>query len=139
MNTLINESLLDARVKRAREFAQRIATGQVDGDLELEFFFRSRLSMFYRIPIFDSYFKDLTLDQLVFECELIRLLQQDGEKQGSEALSENKEEASAMFDDWAEGDQKEWVDQSVTPDMTDGEFDQEAARFMKTGKFKGEE
>jgi hypothetical protein len=78
----------------------------------------------------------LTLDQLVFELECIKLSIKSGTEQTSDLLSENKEEASKMFDDWSKEDEGQWVDEPIQNPMSDEEFQKEAARFMQTGEFK---
>jgi hypothetical protein len=130
MNTFF-EGDLERRIERAKELAQRIVSNDTHGFEESMLAWRFILARHYNLPLFHEYFLERTIDELILEVELLNAVSQSGEQHGSKLLSENKEEAEALFDDWIEEDMK-------APPMSEPEWEATSKQFMETGKFKGE-
>lgn len=126
------EPFLEERIESAKALARRLADGIIETVDEFELSICIFLSHHYGIPLFDKYFEDRTLDDLIFEAEVIKL-QTDGGPRGSNMLKDKPEEAAGMFDDWIEEDAKD------SAAMAQNEaFLQDAQKFMETGDFIGE-
>lgn len=118
-----NKEEFEGRQALAKELAQRIYSNNIDTEEELVLSLHWILSSYYKIPLFSDYFKGRSLDQLILECELIRLMSTNSEQQTSDLLNNNKEEAESLFDDW----------ETVPADES---WKEDAERFMNTNNFK---
>lgn len=135
------ETDMNERIERAKNQARAIVDGTDNSEAAIHYILRSVLSRRYNMPIFDDYFESRSIDELVFEIELWRALEETGAKRGGDLLKENKEEAESLFDDWAADEEPvpvsdEWND--TTTKELGNSWDKEAESFMKSGKFKGE-
>ena len=132
MDTFL-ELHLDKRIQEARERANRIVSNQHTSFEDSLVYLQMILAKHYNMPIFHSYFKERTIDELIFEIELISAMNKPSQERGQEILKENKDEASALFDDWAEEDM---VEVSKEKFMSDDEFMKMSEQFMQNGEFK---
>jgi len=122
---------LKQRIEKAQEKAQRIISGKTDDREEIMLSIRLVLAEHYNMPLFHKYFEDRTLEDLVLEIEIVTRNKVPGAERGSQLLSDNKEQAEGMFDDWIEEDMSE-------PPMSDDEWQETAKKFMETGEFTEE-
>lgn len=132
MDTFL-ELHLDKRIEKARERANRIVSNKHTDFEDSVIYLKAILSRHYNMPIFHEYFDKRTLDELIFEIELINAFQKPTQDRGQEMLKENKEEASALFDDFAEDDMMEVSKEQF---MSDEEFAKISQQFMQDGDFK---
>lgn len=120
------EPQLDSRVTRAQARAQTI----LNGDIKTEEDFT--LSLIYIIDrernkgIFSDYYQERTLDELVFEAELVMAKPLPAAERGSKIIEKAGTEAKEELGDWVE---KEMGDM-------DSMFMEDAKTFMETGEFK---
>lgn len=154
MDSLFFEPFINDRIEAAKEKARRIRDGIIETIEEFELSLRIFIGNYYKIPIFHKYFNDRTLDDLIFEAEIIRLIinNSDGEPRGAELLRKNREEAEELFSDWIKeeeelGDDIENTEmfQQMSKDGENGEevqwenvdasFLEQAKNFMETGNF----
>lgn len=126
----IFEPNLEERIDQAKERARRIMTKDHKTLADTVLYLQIVLANHYGIPIFDPYFKEKTIDELIFEVEVVNLSKESSAATGSKLLKEDEEGAAGLFDDWAEADLKSGQET---------QWQQEAQQFMETGKFKGEE
>jgi len=160
------ENGLEKRIELARLRAKNIYYGNPQS-LEDEIFrLRNVLRTEYNIPIFSEYFDKRTLDELIFEVELIVLSKSTPDDKMKDAVKEmNKakekgevSELDSLFDDMDEERKPQkpkpvpmpsngeplrkkpdtWVPVSSSP-VSPEITDKAAEEFFKTGKFKGEE
>ena len=124
---------LDKRIAKAKARAERIASNKHTDFDDGIFYLRAILSKHYNLPIFHEYFIDRTLDELIFEIELINAFDKPSGERGQEILKENKEEAEGLFDDWAEDDM---VEVSKDDAMSEEEFNKISQQFMTSGDFQ---
>lgn len=127
-----SEPLLEERIQIAKERARKIANSKLDSEDDLRLYLCYYIGSKYNLPIFSNYFDARTIDELMFEAELLSLKDRPQEQLASDITNEHKEEADALFDDWAEEDQQ-WVE--VSNPMTP-EFEEMAKKFMQTNEFK---
>lgn len=121
------EPYLAERIEKARARARQIIDGQYDDEESLCLALRWFICQNRNRLFFDSYFDDRTLDDLVFEVEMMKLAKQSSTDRGSETLKDApKEESEALFDDWVEADTNE----------AEKKFEEDAKKFMQTGEFK---
>jgi hypothetical protein len=120
---------LESRIRDAREIAVRVHSGASDDHEEIQLSVIWFISRYYKIPIFSAYFQERTLDDLIFEAELIKLESTPRNEMTSNLLNDKKDEAAALFDDMIADEF-----QDVVPNKE--QFDQDAINFMKTGNFK---
>jgi hypothetical protein len=128
------EPFLEERIEAARQKAQRLRDGIVEIMEEFELSLRVFISTHYTIPLFDTYFEERTLDDLIFEVEVIKL-KQSAAPSGSNTLKENAKEAEGLFDDWIEDDEKKAVGLGNV-DLKNDPFFNDAKAFMESGEFK---
>jgi len=130
----VDEPNFEERVSEAKKRARRIANGEFQDIEDVNFALRFRIGRAYNIPIFHEYFESRTIDELVFECELISVSAETTEEKTSAVIAENKEElAKDLFSDW------DTVATPATPPPQAPPVDDAAVEFMKTGKFLGED
>lgn len=124
---MLSEPHIIERIEAAKEKARHLVDGDYDDEESLLYVLRWKLCLARGWGFFDPYFKDRTLDDLVFENEMIRLSSQSSTSRGSEVLSSaSVKERESLFDDWADADTK----------IVDQKFDEDAKKFMETGEFK---
>lgn len=120
----------EERSKAARAKAERVFNANYGDSMEEALLFlRFVISRHYSIPIFSDYFTDRSLDDLIFESELIRLQTVPIEVQKSEVVKSNKEEAESIFPD-------EWEDVEPPANGGDQVFNDLATEFMQKNEFK---
>lgn len=119
--------------EKGREKARDLMAKRYDTIEDHVLIMRYYLSRIYNMPIFHKYFDSLTLEQLAFEVEMHRLASTPQEDLSTEIIKANKEEAAALFDDWADEDFKD----SKVPPLSKEE-EELFNDFMQDGKFKGE-
>jgi hypothetical protein len=64
------EPYLEQRIEAAKQKAKSIVDGKIEDEEDLRLVFQFVLCQKYNMPIFDSYFADRTLDELMFEVYL---------------------------------------------------------------------
>jgi hypothetical protein len=64
------EPYLEQRIEAAKQKAKAIASGKIEDEEDLRLVFQFVLCQKYNIPIFDPYFTERTLDELMFEVYL---------------------------------------------------------------------
>lgn len=64
------EPYLEQRIEAAKQKAKAIAAGKINDEEDLRLIFQFVLCQKYNIPIFDPYFVERTLDELMFEVYL---------------------------------------------------------------------
>lgn len=64
------EPYLEQRIEAAKQKAKLIAEGKIEDEEDLRLVFQFVLCQKYNMPIFDPYFTDRTLDELMFEVYL---------------------------------------------------------------------
>lgn len=163
------EGDLETRIKEAKAKAKRVyynTSESLDEEtLRLQFI----LAKHYNMPIFDKYFDSRTIDDLIFEIELLKLATSSDEEKMEDIVTkeENRKELEGLFDDWAGPVKKPTPKKPApTPEPSNGEplkktaekteenakwvdvpgqisddqFLKQAEAFMKSGEFiTGEE
>lgn len=132
MDTFL-ELHLDKRIQEAKSRAERIMLNKHNSLEDGVFYLRSILSNHYRLPIFHEYFEKRTIDELIFEIELINAYNKPISDRGQDMLKENKEDASSLFDDMFDDDMVEVSNNNI---MQDSEFEELSKQFMQSGEFK---
>lgn len=125
------EPNLENRIKAAKARARKIANQDVQTEDDLRDFLIYYISSKYNLPIFSEYFGNRTIDDLIYEAELLAMKDRPPERVASDITNENKAEADSLFDDWVKEDQ--WMD---LPPPSSEAFDEAAKQFMQTGNFK---
>ncbi len=147
---ITEEVSIEDRIAKAQKLAKEIFNGEYDSMAKTELFLRVLISKHYNIPIFSDYFTNLTLDQLIFEVEMVKEMSSTPEERMKEKAEANKEELDNLFADWDAEDipqpdissqnisnnPKDWED--VTDKPLGRSLDEEIKRFMDSGKFKNE-
>lgn len=64
------EPFLSERIEAAKKKAKQIVDGKIDDENDLRLVFQFVLCQKYNIPMFDTYFDERTLDELMFEVYL---------------------------------------------------------------------
>jgi len=64
------EPYLAERIEAAKKKAKQIIDGKIDDEFDLRLVFQFVLCQKYNMPIFDPYFEERTLDELMFEVYL---------------------------------------------------------------------
>jgi hypothetical protein len=123
---MFDEPFLLERIEKAKKLAKSLIDGDFEDEESLKMLMRFRLSRELSKGYFDDYFDKRTLDDLVFELELIKLSSRPADSRGSDMLKESPKEAEALFDDWVEEDDK----------GIESTFEQDALKFMQSGDFK---
>lgn len=128
---MYKEPFIQERIAAAQERVERILYQQDYADMD-DFLLALRVivSRAYKIPVFSDYFESLTLDQLLFEVEIVNSLNTSSADRTTKIVNDNKEELGEMFDDFDE------AEASTAPGET--EFDQLSKDFMNNDKFVGE-
>jgi hypothetical protein len=118
------EPHLVARIEAAEQKARDLIEGRGNDEDALEGVLRWRLCLHYGQPFFWTYLDDKTIDDMIFELELIKLSKKNNVERGSEMLqTAPKEEQDKLFEDW----------DTVAPPTKTLEDD---LKFMQTGEFK---
>jgi hypothetical protein len=113
------ETFIQQRIELMQKKAQRIKDGLVENDDDFINVLRFRLSQAYNIPFFDSYFSQRTLDDLIFELELLK------------SVGDKTSEVSESLKAFAESGEDLFADLSPENDQ----FMQNAHEFFQTGEF----
>lgn len=121
------EPFSEERAVLAKEKASRVFNGNYKDYSEVLLYLIWILAQHYKIPVFDSYFKDRSLDDLIFEVELIRLQRLPPEEHKSEVINQNRKEAEELFDDFED-------EEMISPESDDS-FNEMAKKFMETNDF----
>jgi len=128
MNYMFFEGDIEKRIEKAKKRAESLLSASPEDPSDFIYSLRIILCREYKIPLFDKYFEDRTIDELVFEIELLRGLTKNNVEKGSDLLKNDSAEASALFDDFVEQD-------SEQIGGVDDSFMEEAKKFMETGNF----
>jgi hypothetical protein len=90
------EPYLAERIEAAKKKAKQIIDGKIDDESDLRLVFQFVLCQKYNMPIFDPYFEERTLDELMFEVYLHKEVaaKADPELAKEEAADYIREEAS---------------------------------------------
>jgi hypothetical protein len=129
------EGDIDDRIKLAKQRAESVYYGHSDVLEDQVMRLQFLLSREYNMPLFSDYFEKRTLDDLIFEMELIKLSREPATDKMSDIMKDEgkKKELESLFDDWTE---ENTVDLSDTTG-----YDEESVfkEFMETGEFITEE
>jgi hypothetical protein len=89
------EPYLEQRIEAAKQKAKSIVDGKINDEEDLRLVFQFVLCQKYNMPIFDPYFTERTLDELMFEVYLHKeaLAKSDPELVKQEAADFVREEA----------------------------------------------
>ena len=123
------EPQIDERVKQAQDRAQRILAGTLESEEDFMYAMILMIDREKRIGMFSDYYKNRTLDELVFEAELVTGKPLSGAEAGQRTLEGASKEAKTELGDWM---QKE----IEGLEGIDDQFAQDAKAFMETGNFK---
>lgn len=124
---MLLEPFLMERIDAARDRAQKIYDGVYEDEATLVDVMKWVICQNRNMAFFDPYFDARTLDDLVFETEMIRLYKQDKSTRGSDILKEApKAESEGLFDDWVEADTAK----------AEKQFEEDSKAFMQSGDFK---
>lgn len=90
------EPYLEQRIEAAKQKAKSIVNGKVNDEEDLRLIFQFVLCQKYNIPIFDPYFTERTLDELMFEVYLHKevALKSDPEIMQEDAATFVREQAN---------------------------------------------
>lgn len=90
------EPYLEQRIEAAKQKAKAIVEGKMEDEHDLRLIFQFVLCQKYNIPIFDPYFSERTLDELMFEVYLHKevVSKSDPEVAKEEAANFVREEAN---------------------------------------------
>lgn len=156
------EGNLEIRINAAKQKAEDVYYGKGKTLEEEVTRLQFILAREYQIPLFDAYFLNKTIDDLVFEIEIIKLSKQGSGARVADIMKseKNKEELSSLFDDWDKPATKQskaatkplpkapmapqppvGVKDVVKDEWTDIPGDKaqdDMIQFLKTGKFVGE-
>ena len=90
------EPYIEQRIEAAKQKAKAIVDGKINDEEDLRLVFQFILCQKYNIPIFDSYFAERTLDELMFEVYLHKEVsaKSDPELAKQEAADFVREEAN---------------------------------------------
>jgi hypothetical protein len=129
------EGDIDDRIKLAKQRAESVYYGHSDVLEDQVMRLQFLLSREYNMPLFSDYFEKRTLDQLIFEMELIKLSREPATDKMSDIMKDEgkKKELESLFDDWTE---ENTVDLSDTTGYNEESVFKE---FMQTGEFITEE
>lgn len=132
------EAHLEERIEAAKKAAEKIKhCDKIDTEEEAVAVLRYVLSKHYNIPYFSEYFKDLTIDQLFFEAELITPDKPVTIEEVSKVTKTHKKEVDEVIDDFDKWLKKD-LNQGVTEqDIKEDPFHKMAMEFMQTGEFVG--
>lgn len=158
----------DSRVEAAKTLAEDIYYKRNPTAGNSILFIQVLLAKHYNIPIFSDYFKERTVEELIFELEIINLFRLTPEDRTKELIEKAKKstaegdenELKSIFSDWEEErvkklnyskgleNNKEKDDdkvpdpdvQWITPDESglNDDFIKDAKKFMETGEFKND-
>lgn len=123
------EPYLEQRIEAARLKAKNIIDGKIEDEYDLRLVFQFVLCQKYNIPIFDTYFEERTLDELMFEVYLHKeaTIKADPELSKAEAADFIRQEADK--DEY-------WEDLEI---QTDDEFLEQAKRDFSLKKEQNNE
>lgn len=112
------EPWLEERIDAAKQKAKLIVDGKINDEDDLRLVFQFVLCQKYNMPIFDPYFTERTLDELMFEV----YLHKEAAAKSDPELA--KEDAASFIRDEASKDEY-WEDLEV---QSDEEFLEQARR-----------
>lgn len=112
------EPYLEQRIEAAKQKAKAIVDGKISDEEDLRLVFQFVLCQKYNIPIFDLYFADRTLDELMFEV----YLHKEASTKSDPELA--KEEAADFVREEANKDEY-WEDLDI---QSDDDFLEQAKR-----------
>lgn len=120
---------VDERITSAQARAQRILSGVMETEEDFMLAMVVVIDRKRNLGLFSDYYKNRTLDELVFEAEIIRDTALPPAQAGSKVIERAGSEAKEELGNW--------IEQSISDMMPDNKFMEDAAEFMKTGEFKG--
>ena len=124
------EPFLNERIEAAKQKAKQLIDGKVENEEDLRLIYQFVLCQKYNIPIFDQYFEDRTLDEIMFEV----YLHKESAKKNDPDIQ--KEEAAETIR--AEGGKDEyWEDLEEFDMQTDEEFLEQAKKDFGLQKETG--
>lgn len=115
----------DERVAAAQAKAQRILTGTVETEAEFILALITIIDRDKKLGLFCDYYKNRTLDELVFEAEIVRGKPLEAAEAGHRAIEGAGQDAKTELGDW--------IEKELT---ADADFMKDAEKFMQTGEFK---
>lgn len=127
-----SEPDFDERMTAAQTHAQKILTGRVDTEEDLFLVLVMIIDREKKMGMFADYYKNRTLDELMFEAEIVQGKISSAADLGNKIINSASTEAKDELGNWLE---KQF--DPVTLDQNN-KFMKDAEEFMKTGNFKGE-
>jgi hypothetical protein len=97
---LTSEPDIDVRTKAAKDRAERIVDGKLEGEDDLVDRLKYLLSQYYKRPFSDPFWESLTVDELLLEVFLIHAKNTPPEQKTAEIIRENADElVDSLFGD----------------------------------------
>lgn len=127
-----SEPDFDERMTAAQSHAQKILTGKVDTEEDLYLVLVMIIDREKKMGMFSDYYKNRTLDELMFEAEIVQGRISSAAELGNKVINNASTEAKEELGDWLE---KQF--DPVAMDKNN-QFMKDAEEFMKTSNFKGE-
>jgi hypothetical protein len=126
----VNKMLEDVKL-----LAIRISSGDCQTEKECGIYFANILSEYYKIPLFSEYFKNLTMYEMMFEVEMVKIRNMTKNQKIQEVMNspEAQDEIDHLFDDLEANNPSNWKPTDDIP-----KADPIVDDFFKTGKFVGE-
>ena len=121
------EPFLNERIEASKKKAKQIIEGKIDDENDLRLVFQFVLCQKYNIPVFDPYFEERTLDELMFE---VYLHNESAKKRDPDLI---KEEAAEAIRSEA-GKDEYWEDLEEFDAQTDEEFLAQAKKDFSVKK-----
>lgn len=127
LRLLESEPNLEQRIKKAKDRAKKLVDTDFQNEEDLHWWLVFQLSKYYKMPIYSEYFRDRTMDELMFELSMIQEDNKPKDVKASEIVNENLEEAQGIFDDF-----EDEFNQSFSEDEM-GFLENEGRSFMQNG------
>lgn len=126
----VNKMLEDVKL-----LAIRISSGDCQTEKECGIYFANILSEYYKIPLFSEYFKNLTMYEMMFEVEMVKIRNMTKNQKIQEVMNspDAQDEIDHLFDDLEDNNPSNWKPTDDIP-----KADPIVDDFFKTGKFVGE-
>ena len=149
---------LEERIKLAKKKARNVYYGTMTSIDEETLRLHFILSKHYNIPLFSDYFSKRTIDDLIFEVELIYLSKIPEQQQTSDIVTKMRKDSEAgkkteldeLFDDLIEDSKNKssskskskvsWSDVNTDSSTANSDqIDEIEKAFLETGNFQGDE
>ena len=137
------EPHLEERITSAKKKAERVKelmqdSSKIETEEEFEHLMVIFISRHYNMPIYSDYFKERTLDELVYEAQMISTFEKTfSPEDTSNVIKNNESEANALADEMEQFlDATDQLDNTINEDDP---FSKITSQFMETGEwFEGD-